>query len=183
MCAFTTDSTDAPLRLLVEADETTGIRETSRLMIDKLTTIVTQRCRQLEPDTVSAVVAAGSVVGGHGDSHRFGILGCRDAILVSVAGIDAEHEHALVVQDGIDNLRIASATARDRDQARRKENCQADGNGPVRDHRTPQGSGCSLGATDTATRCSLSVWLLRRVDGLAVALACRFTGRADHGAD
>jgi mRNA interferase MazF len=40
VCAFTTDPTDAPLlRLLVEADETTGIRETSRLMIDKITTV------------------------------------------------------------------------------------------------------------------------------------------------
>jgi mRNA interferase MazF len=40
VCAFTTDPTDAPLlRLLVEADETTGIRETSRLMIDKINTV------------------------------------------------------------------------------------------------------------------------------------------------
>jgi mRNA interferase MazF len=40
ICAFTTDPTDAPLiRLAVEADETTGIREPSRLMIDKITTI------------------------------------------------------------------------------------------------------------------------------------------------
>lgn len=40
VCAFTTDPTDAPLiRLLLEADETTGIRESSRLMIDKITTI------------------------------------------------------------------------------------------------------------------------------------------------
>jgi mRNA interferase MazF len=40
VCAFTTDPTDAPLvRLLVEADETTGVRESSRLMVDKLTTI------------------------------------------------------------------------------------------------------------------------------------------------
>jgi mRNA interferase MazF len=40
VCAFTTDPTDAPLlRLLVEADETTGIREPSRLMVDKITTI------------------------------------------------------------------------------------------------------------------------------------------------
>lgn len=40
VCAFTTDPTDAPLvRLLVEADETTGIRESSRLMVDKITTI------------------------------------------------------------------------------------------------------------------------------------------------
>lgn len=40
VCAFTTDSTDAPLfRLLVEADETTGIRKPSRLMVDKITTV------------------------------------------------------------------------------------------------------------------------------------------------
>lgn len=40
VCAFTTDPTDAPLmRLLVEADEVTGIREPSRLMIDKVTTV------------------------------------------------------------------------------------------------------------------------------------------------
>lgn len=40
VCAFTTDPTDAPLlRLLVEADEITGIRETSRLMVDKVTTV------------------------------------------------------------------------------------------------------------------------------------------------
>ena len=40
VCAFTTDPTDAPLiRLLIEADEATGIRESSRLMLDKVTTI------------------------------------------------------------------------------------------------------------------------------------------------
>lgn len=40
VCAFTTDPTDAPLiRLLIQADEATGIRESSRLMIDKITTI------------------------------------------------------------------------------------------------------------------------------------------------
>jgi mRNA interferase MazF len=40
VCAFTTDPTDAPLiRLLVEADEMTGIRESSRLMVDTVTTI------------------------------------------------------------------------------------------------------------------------------------------------
>ncbi len=40
VCAFTTDPTDAPLiRLLIEADEVTGIRESSRLMVDKVTTI------------------------------------------------------------------------------------------------------------------------------------------------
>ncbi len=40
VCAFTTDPTDAPLiRLLIEADEVSGIRESSRLMVDKITTI------------------------------------------------------------------------------------------------------------------------------------------------
>ena len=40
VCAFTTDPTDAPLiRLLIVADESNGIRESSRLMVDKLTTI------------------------------------------------------------------------------------------------------------------------------------------------
>ncbi|MGK2886445.1 MAG: type II toxin-antitoxin system PemK/MazF family toxin [Rhodococcus sp. (in: high G+C Gram-positive bacteria)] len=40
VCAFTTDPSDAPLiRLLVEADELTGIRESSRLMVDKVTSI------------------------------------------------------------------------------------------------------------------------------------------------
>jgi mRNA interferase MazF len=40
VCAFTTDATDAPLfRLLVVPDDTNGIREASRLMVDKITTI------------------------------------------------------------------------------------------------------------------------------------------------
>lgn len=40
VCAFTTDPTDAPLiRLLIEADDVSGLREPSRLMIDKVTTI------------------------------------------------------------------------------------------------------------------------------------------------
>ena len=40
VCAFTTDPTDAPLlRIPVEADETTGIRQASRLMVDKITTV------------------------------------------------------------------------------------------------------------------------------------------------
>jgi mRNA interferase MazF len=55
VCAFTTDPTDAPLvRLLVEADETTGIRESSRLMVDKITTIprskLGERVGQLSDD-------------------------------------------------------------------------------------------------------------------------------------
>lgn len=44
VCAFTTDPTDAPLiRLLVEADETNGIRQSSRLMVDKITTVPRSR--------------------------------------------------------------------------------------------------------------------------------------------
>lgn len=40
ICAFTTDPTDAPLlRLEVMPDAANGLRSTSRLMVDKLTTI------------------------------------------------------------------------------------------------------------------------------------------------
>ncbi len=40
VCAVTTDETDAPLfRIPVDADEATGIRQASRLMVDKITTI------------------------------------------------------------------------------------------------------------------------------------------------
>ena len=40
VCAFTTDMTDAPLlRIPVDADDTTGIRQPSRLMVDKITTV------------------------------------------------------------------------------------------------------------------------------------------------
>ena len=55
VCAFTTDPTDAPLiRLLIEADEMTGIRESSRLLIDNITTIprskLGERIGQLSDD-------------------------------------------------------------------------------------------------------------------------------------
>jgi mRNA interferase MazF len=40
VCAFTTDSTDAPLfRLPVEPNETNGLRAICRLMVDKITTV------------------------------------------------------------------------------------------------------------------------------------------------
>jgi mRNA interferase MazF len=40
VCAFTTDPTDAPLiRLAVDPDDLNGLNESSRLMVDKLTTI------------------------------------------------------------------------------------------------------------------------------------------------
>lgn len=40
ICAFTTNPVDAPLfRLLVEPDEANGLREPSRLMVDKVATV------------------------------------------------------------------------------------------------------------------------------------------------
>lgn len=40
LCAFTTDPTEAPLiRISVEPDSLNGLREASRLMVDKLTTV------------------------------------------------------------------------------------------------------------------------------------------------
>lgn len=40
VCAFTSDPTDAPLiRPPIDADDMNGIRESSRLMVDKITTI------------------------------------------------------------------------------------------------------------------------------------------------
>jgi mRNA interferase MazF len=40
ICPFTTDPTDAPLlRLEVVASATNGLRDTSRLMVDKITTV------------------------------------------------------------------------------------------------------------------------------------------------
>jgi mRNA interferase MazF len=57
VCAFTSDPTDAPLlRLLIEADEVTSIRESSRLMVDKVTTIprskLGERVGQLSDDDI-----------------------------------------------------------------------------------------------------------------------------------
>jgi mRNA interferase MazF len=40
VCAMTTDPTDAPLfRVVIEPSERNGLREQSRLMIDKITTV------------------------------------------------------------------------------------------------------------------------------------------------
>lgn len=40
VCAFTTDATEAPLfRLATEPDDLNGLRLTSRLMVDKITTV------------------------------------------------------------------------------------------------------------------------------------------------
>jgi mRNA interferase MazF len=44
LCAFTTDPTEAPLfRLRIEASETNGLRETSSIMVDKVTTVSRER--------------------------------------------------------------------------------------------------------------------------------------------
>ena len=40
VCALTTDPTDAPLfRIPIDLDDTSGIRQPSRLMVDKITTV------------------------------------------------------------------------------------------------------------------------------------------------
>ena len=40
VCAFTTDATEAPLfRLAIDPDDHNGLRLTSRLMVDKITTV------------------------------------------------------------------------------------------------------------------------------------------------
>jgi mRNA interferase MazF len=40
ICAFTTDPTDAPLfRVIIEPDESNGLRSVCRLMVDKVTTV------------------------------------------------------------------------------------------------------------------------------------------------
>ena len=44
VCAFTTDATEAPLfRLAIEPDRENGLRATSRLMVDKITTVPKKR--------------------------------------------------------------------------------------------------------------------------------------------
>ena len=46
ICAFTSDPTDAPLfRVAVEPDETNGLTTTSRLMVDKITTMPKPKLR------------------------------------------------------------------------------------------------------------------------------------------
>jgi mRNA interferase MazF len=57
ICAFTTDPTEAPLfRLLVEPSERNGLRSSSRLMVDKITTVpkskVGKRIGQLDDEDV-----------------------------------------------------------------------------------------------------------------------------------
>lgn len=58
VCAFTSDETDAPLfRLPVEPSERNGLRVTSRLMVDKITTVrkakIGKQIGRLNEDDVS----------------------------------------------------------------------------------------------------------------------------------
>lgn len=58
VCAFTTDPTDAPLfRIPIDADDTTGIRQPSRLMVDKITTVprskLSERVGRLSDDDMT----------------------------------------------------------------------------------------------------------------------------------
>jgi len=44
LCVFTSDATDAPLlRLLIKPSEANGLRVSSRLMVDKITTVPKER--------------------------------------------------------------------------------------------------------------------------------------------
>jgi mRNA interferase MazF len=66
ICAFTTDATEAPLfRLPIQPNERNGLRETCRLMVDKITTVPKSK--------------VGSRVGHLGDED---ILRLNQAILV-----------------------------------------------------------------------------------------------------
>lgn len=48
ICAFTTDPTEAPLfRVLVEANERNGLETSSRIMVDKITTVRKSRLGSL----------------------------------------------------------------------------------------------------------------------------------------
>ncbi|MDA0342096.1 MAG: type II toxin-antitoxin system PemK/MazF family toxin [Proteobacteria bacterium] len=72
ICAFTTDPTEAPLfRISIEPNERNGLRSTSRLMVDKITTVskdkVGQRVGRLDDEDLvrlnqAAVVFLGLAV-------------------------------------------------------------------------------------------------------------------------
>ena len=57
LCAFTSDPTDAPLfRLPIDSSDRNGLRSTSRLMVDKLTTVAKdklgERIGRLDDDDI-----------------------------------------------------------------------------------------------------------------------------------
>src|SRR5487761_1628683 len=80
ICAFTTDPTDAPLfRLPVEPSERNGLRATSRLMVDKITTVpkskVGERIGRLNDEDVVRLNQAVMVFLGLAVSPRTGRKG------------------------------------------------------------------------------------------------------------
>lgn len=75
VCALTTDPTDAPLlRIPVEANETTGIREPSRLVVDKITTVprskLGERIGRLSDDDMTRLERSMAVFLGLASSRR-----------------------------------------------------------------------------------------------------------------
>lgn len=79
VCVFTTDPTDAPLfRVLVEPSERNGLRQTSRLMIDKITTVPKSKLGQpvgrLDDEDVIRLNRAMMVFLGLAVSPRLGSL-------------------------------------------------------------------------------------------------------------
>ncbi len=80
ICAFTTDPTEAPLfRLPVEPSERNGLRDLSRLMVDKITTVpkskVGERVGRLDDEDVVRVNQAVMVFLGLAVSPRAGRKG------------------------------------------------------------------------------------------------------------
>lgn len=66
VCVFTTDPTDAPLfRIPIDADDTTGIRQPSRLMVDKITTVprskLGERVGRLSDDDMTRLARSNAV--------------------------------------------------------------------------------------------------------------------------
>jgi len=77
VCAFTTDPTDAPLfRILVEPNELNGLDATSRVMVDKITTVrkgrLGTRIGRLDDDDVVRLNQAVLVFLGFAASPRVG---------------------------------------------------------------------------------------------------------------
>jgi mRNA interferase MazF len=66
ICAFTSDTLDVPMfRLLVEPDDHNGLRQPSRLMVDKITTVprtrLGQRIGRLDDDDLARLSRAAIV--------------------------------------------------------------------------------------------------------------------------
>lgn len=80
LCAFTTDPTEAPLfRLLVEPSERNGLRASSRLMVDKITTVpkskLGERIGRLDDEDVVRLNQAVMVFLGLAAPPRTGLKG------------------------------------------------------------------------------------------------------------